>query len=274
VSRTLPRLSSRRHPAVNEFRQLAGRRKTTSAVLLDGSHLIADALAAGLHVRTVLVSSEFLGGASHAGRELVHRALEARAVVYETTAPVIDAASPVRTSSGIVAIADWTPVRLEETFRPAPALAVGLVDVQDPGNVGAVIRSADALGGTGVVAIDRTADPAGWKTLRGAMGSTFRVPVSQASLDETLAAARANEIAVVATAARGAPPVEQLDLTAPTLLLIGNEGAGLPPDVTKRATGVVTVPIRTGVDSLNAAVTAGILLYEARRQRQSSNPAS
>ena len=241
-------------------------------MLLDGSHLIADALAAGLHVRTVLVSSEFLGGASRSSQDLVRRALDAQAVVYETTAPVIEAASPVRTSSGIVAIADWTPDPIEETFSPAPALALGLVDVQDPGNVGAVIRSADALEATGVVAIDRTADPGGWKTLRGAMGSTFRVPVAQSSLDVVLATARKKGLAVVATVARGAPSIDRLDLTAPTLLLIGNEGAGLADEVTTAATGLVTVPIRTGVDSLNAAVTAGILLYEARRQRQTSTP--
>jgi len=219
-------------------------------------------------LRTVLVSAAFLAEAAPHDRALVARAADSGAKVYEAVERVVDAASPVRTSSGIVAIADWTPSAIERTFSPEPALTLGLVDVQDPGNVGAAIRSADALGATGVITVDRTADPGGWKTLRGAMGSTFRIPVARASLDPVVASARRRGLAIVATVAEGADSISQLDLRAPALVLIGNEGAGLPDEIVGLADLRGTVPMRPGVNSLNVAVAAAILLYEARRQRE------
>jgi TrmH family RNA methyltransferase len=180
---------------------------------------------------------------------------------------VIDAASPVRSSSGIVAIADWTPSALSDLFDPPPALALGLLDVQEPGNVGAVVRSADALGGTGVAALDRTANPSGWKALRGAMGSTFRLPVARASFEEALVTARRSGARVLAAVAAGARPLTETDLRRPILVLLGNEGAGLPEAVVNQADEQVTIPMRPGVSSLNVAVTAAVIVYEARRQR-------
>jgi TrmH family RNA methyltransferase len=146
-------------------------------------------------------------------------------------------------------------------------MLLGLVDVQDPGNVGSAIRSSHGLGATGVLALGSTADPGGWKALRGAMGSTFRIPIACGSLDEGLRAARALGVQILATTSASADPIDQADLTRPTLVLLGNEGAGLPHHVADLATGRVTVPMRSGVDSLNVAVTAAVILYEARRQR-------
>jgi len=264
----LSRLTSRQHPVVRTFRQLASRRDDTPGVLLDGAHLIREALDAGVRLRTLLVSPDFLDHSAPADRALVQTAKRAGVTVHEATPAVIDAASPVRTSSGIVAIGDWAPAPLETTFLPAPALALGLLDVQDPGNVGAAIRSADALGATGVIALDRTADPAGWKALRGAMGSTFRLPVSRDASELTFGAARRKGLRIIATVADHARSIGELDLTAPTLLLVGNEGAGLAGEVAARSDDRVTVPMRPGVNSLNVAVTAAILLYEARQQRR------
>jgi TrmH family RNA methyltransferase len=268
VPSALSRLSSRQHPIVRAFRQLATRRDQTGDVVLDGAHLIRDALHAHVRLRTVLVSSDFLARAAPADRDIVTIAMRAGALVHEATPGVIAAASPVRTSSGIVAIGEWAPGPLELTFSPAPALVLGLLDVQDPGNVGALIRSADALGSTGIVALDRTADPAGWKALRGAMGSTFRLPVSRASSEAALQAARERGLRIIATVADGAASVAELDLTPPTLVLVGNEGAGLADELIANSDARVTVPMRPGVNSLNVAITAAIILYEARRQRE------
>ena len=189
------------------------------------------------------------------------------ATVHEATPSVIEAASPVRTSSGIVAIAEWHTAEVVAAFAPAPAMTIGLVDVQDPGNVGAVVRSADALGGSGVLALDRTAHPGGWKALRGSMGSAFRLPVARGGGADAMAAARRSGLRVIATVADRATPLASVDFSLPTLLLLGNEGAGLDAAMTAGADERVTVPMRAGVDSLNVAVTAALVLYEARRQR-------
>jgi TrmH family RNA methyltransferase len=253
---------------VRQFRDAAA--ETGQAlVLLDGAHLIRDAIAAGVVVKTLLASSEFMSAAPLADRDVVEQARRGGAAVHEATAPVLEAASPVRTASGIVALAEWSPAPLARAWQPAPAFALGLVDIQDPGNLGAIIRSADALGATGVAALDRSAHPGGWKALRGAMGSTFRLPVVRAPLADAIRDARAAGLRVAATIRDRATDLHRVDLRGPMLVLLGNEGAGLPADIVNAADERIGVPIRSGVDSLNVAATAAIVLYEAARQRRS-----
>ena len=249
------------------FRRAATDGAANDVVLLDGTHVIAEAIAARITLNTMLVSTRFLAEATAQDRQLPAAASLAGAAVYEATASVLDAASPVRTSSGIVALAEWSAAPLTAVFAPAPALALGLLDVQDPGNVGAVIRSADALGATGVLTLDRTAHPGGWKALRGSMGSVFRVPVARSTHDKAIASARGQGLRIIAAVAAHAIALDAIDLTAPTLVLLGHEGAGLSGSIADRADARFTVPMREGVDSLNVAVTAALVLYEARRQR-------
>jgi len=230
-------------------------------VLLDGEHLVADALDAGVHLELVLAEPRHFALAS--------RAKQSGAAVYDATAPVLDAASPVRTPSGIVALATWQPAAAADVLREQPALVVGLCGVQDPGNVGSAIRAADALGATGVLALDDSADPAGWKALRGAMGSTFRIPVGSGPAIDAVAAARQAGLQIVATVADNGVPVERSNLRKPTLLLLGREGAGLSPELQSSADSRATIPMRSHADSLNVAVTTALFLYEARRQRAS-----
>ncbi len=261
------RLSSRRHPLVRLFHELATTRGAEPRVLLDGAHLLREALAAHLPVETVFVSPAFSLHASQDDLGLPAAAARAGAAVYDVTAAVMDAASPVRTPSGIAAVALWTPAPLDAVYAPRPALVVGLVDVQDPGNLGAAIRSTDALGGTGIACLDRSADPGAWKALRGAMGSTFRLPVACASTPDAIAAARRQGVRVVAAAVEATTALERADLRAPVLLLVGNEGAGLDATVLGASDDRVRVAMRPGSNSLNVAVTAALLLYEAARQR-------
>lgn len=265
---TPSRLTSRQHPVVRAFRQAAADPDDAAGVLLDGAHLIGDALAAGTLIRTVLVSADFLSSASVVDRGVVDAAARSGAVMHEGTTSVLEAASPVRSTSGIVALAEWRPTPLAQVWTSNPAFVIGLIDVQDPGNVGAVVRAADALGATGVAALDRTAHPGGWKALRGAMGSTFRLPVARGDSAPAIHAARAAGLRIAATTTRDATPIENADFTKPTMILLGNEGAGLRADAVDAADDRVTVPMRAGVESLNVAVTAALVLYEAARQRR------
>jgi len=228
-------------------------------VLLDGEHLLSEALAANIFIELVLTDGR-------AGT-IAGRARAAGASVYEGSTNVLEAASPVRTPSGVVAIAKWQLAPMTDVVGARHACGLGLVGVQDPGNVGSAIRAADALGATGVLALDGTASPRGWKTLRGAMGSSFRVPIGGGSTRDAIALAHRKDQTVVAAVASGGTSIERADLTSPLLLLVGNEGAGLAPDVVALADQRVTVPMRPGVESLNVAVTAALILFEIRRQR-------
>ena len=145
---------------------------------------------------------------------------------------------------------------------------MGLVDIQNPGNVGAAVRAADAGGATALLATGTTADPYGWKALRGGMGSTFRIPVvHHPDVTDLIAQARRAGVRVIAAAARGGESLYTADLSRPVLVLLGNEGSGLYPAVAQSADDIISVPMRPGVDSLNVAVTAALVVYEAFRQR-------
>jgi TrmH family RNA methyltransferase len=178
----------------------------------------------------------------------------------------------VRAPSGLVAIAQWQPAPVESVFTAPTPFVLALVDVQDPGNVGAVIRSADALGATAVVALDATADPAGWRALRGAMGSTFRIAVGRGSLGALVAAARRHEARLVATVAGGGVPLEAADLSGARVVLLGNEGTGLAEEAVAAADSTVWIPMRPGTSSLNVAVAASIILWAACGPRAASRP--
>ncbi len=270
---SIPRLTRRQDPIVTRLREVArGREAGSNDVLLDGTHVVLEALRADVPLEVILATTDRLEESSPEMRQLWSLAAASGAAIYDVTTGVMDAASPVRTPSGIVALGSWSPAPPAALWEPAPALAVGLVDVQDPGNAGAVVRCADGLDATGVAMLGSTADPGSWKSLRGAMGSTFRLPVARGGVDEVLAAARAAGVAIVATVARDSSDAVELravDLTRPVLLLLGNEGAGLPEDLQDEADVRVYIDMRAGLDSFNVSVTAGLLLYEARRQRHS-----
>jgi TrmH family RNA methyltransferase len=188
--------------------------------------------------------------------------------VISVSTQVLDTISPVRQPSGVVAIGERPRNSADDILAREPQLVVLLSGVQDPGNVGAIVRAAEGCGATGVLAAEATADPFGWKALRGAMGSTLRLPVAaETSLGAAIAMARRRGVRLLATMPRGGTPLPEADLRAPCAILLGGEGAGLPPDAIDGADGRLTIPMRGGIESLNVATAAAIVLYEACRQR-------
>ena len=257
----MERISSRQNPLVKQFRDVA-HGSVVDAMLLDGEHLIEEALGSGVAIE-VAAFGERLGNGPLADR--LRR--EGVKVVLVTDA-VLGAVSPVQTPSGVVGIARRPASSLEGVFATKPQLIAVLHDVQDPGNVGAVVRAAEGCGATGVLCSQRTADPFGWKALRGAMGSTFRLPVAAGQpLDEAIATARAGGLRVFATTARGGTPLPDCDLRGPAAVVFGGEGAGLPAAIIEAADARLTIPMKAPVESLNVAIAAALVLYEAARQR-------
>ena len=257
----MDRISSRQNPIVKHFREVA-RGEVTDAMLLDGEHLIQEALASGISLQIVatvdrLSHSEAADRAQHAGVQMI-----------AVTDAVLSAISPVRTPSGIVAIASRPVSRLEDVFARTPPLVVMLHDVQDPGNVGAIVRAAEACGATGLVCSEGTADPFGWKALRGAMGSTLRLPTAARQfLPDAIGRARASGLRVFALTAHAGTLLPQCDLRTPAAIVLGGEGAGLPPHILEAADTRLTIPMQSPVESLNVAVAAALVMYEAGRQR-------
>lgn len=245
------------------LRSLTSRRTRDDAVLLDGEHLLTEALDAGIEIELVLTDGRH--------DELCRRARRAGAMVYEGTTAVLQAASPVRTSTGLVAAARWRSATPEEVLAAPQALVVGLVDVQDPGNVGAAIRSAHALGATGILVLGESADPGGWKAVRGSMGSLFRIPVARGRIDAVVTEARRHRTALAAAVPAGGPSIAEADLRPPRVLFFGHEGHGLPADLVASCEVRFSVPMAPHAESLNVAVTTALTLWEARRQSSRSD---
>jgi TrmH family RNA methyltransferase len=259
----MERISSRQNPVVKRFRQMHAGDPGEQWMLLDGEHLVREALTSGIHIELAAFAERLSASAS-----LATDLERSGATVVTVTEQVLDAVSPVQQASGVVAIAQRPSTALDQVFRPQPALVLILSGVQDPGNVGAIVRAAEACGATGVVVTAGAADPFSWKALRGAMGSTFRLPIAtKQTLDNVVVRARAAGLRVIATDAHDGTPLPACDLRAGCAVLLGGEGPGLPGAVLAAADERLTIPMRAPVESLNVAISAALVLYEAARQR-------
>jgi len=264
------RISSRSNPLVARFRDVARGRGPDGVILLDGEHLVDEALVSGVPLETVALVEGMVDAYSDG---LVDRVKRAGAEVVRVPAAVLAAMSPVRQPSGIVALAQATPASLDDALAAAPQLVLLLNGIQDAGNVGAIVRAADGCGATGIITADGTADPFGWKALRGAMGSTFRLPIAvRQSAPAAVSRLRSRGVTVVATVPRHGAPLPACQLRGPVAILLGREGAGLPEALVTAADQRLSIPMRPPVESLNVAITAALILYEAAKQRDGHVP--
>ena len=259
------------HSSVRRYRELA-RNSTTHGLerelLLDGLHLLFEARASGIQVESAAFEESVLKDAS--ARALADRLASHGTEVLIVSRKVLESMSPVKTPSGAVGIARRSLTSVADALRcspPAVPLAVIAHDVQDPGNVGGIMRSAEAAGATAFIASTGTADPLGWKSLRGSMGSALRLPIARAGAVEALQACKAAGITTVALVPRGGEAFFTIDFRKPAALLLGTEGQGLPSELSGRVNHQVSIPMQAPVESLNVGVAAALVLYEAFRQR-------
>lgn len=255
-------ITSRQHPLVRAFKAAA--HGSGDRALLDGWHLLHDAATADVEITVVAIAGE---PPAPRDRVLLDRLARAAEVVTVTPA-VMDAISPVRTPAGVVALGVPRSTALPALLTPAPALVLVADQVQDPGNCGAIIRSAEAGGATGALFTGASADPWGWKALRAAMGSTFRLPVlKHGDALDACRELRRQGLHLFAAVPRGGSPLHEVDWRGPSALILGGEGGGVDETVLDAIDRRVSIPMSESVESLNVAVAAALLVYEARRQR-------
>ena len=259
---------TRQHSSVKRYRALAAspaRNGLQRELLLDGLHLLAEADGSGLKIETAAFEHDVLDQPE--ARKLAARLTAAGTEVLIVSRNVLEAMSPVKTPSGAVGIAHRSMLPLRDVLGASSALVLIAHDVQDPGNVGALLRTAEAAGATAFVACGATADPLGWKALRGSMGSALRIPIARAEVQEALRGCADARIDVAALVPRTGDPLFSADLRAPLALLLGSEGTGLPPELARQADRRLSIPMQPPIESLNVGVAAALVLYEAFRQR-------
>lgn len=256
-------LTSVHNPLVKAIRKLhqAKYRREQAQLLLEGTHGIQEALAVAWPLQTVCYTSAW----QHRYPDLAI-ALASRADQVQLVSPeVLQALATTVHPDGVIAVA----AQLGQRTSPAkPSLGLVLAGLQDPGNLGTIIRTAVAAGCDGVWLSQNSVAADHPKVLRASAGQWFRLPlVVDTSLEQTISDWSQQGVQLVATDPRAETSYWQVDLTRPTVFLLGNEGAGLAPGYRYQASLPVAIPMQGAVESLNVAISAALLLYEAKRQR-------
>jgi len=236
---------------------------------LEGFHLVEEALRSQLPIEAILVS---LSAAPYFDR--LASQLDSSTRLLRTSDRLFSAVAATETPQGIAALVHPRIASFDDLVRGLPLVLV-LVGLQDPGNVGAILRSAEAFGATGVITSSAgslgTAHPYSPKALRASAGSALRLPLLPGlSISIALTQLRVVGLRLFAASVSEGTSPATADLRSPAALLIGNEGSGLPPEVERSCDARLRISLAPGVDSLNAAIAASVLLYEAARQRAAS----
>ena len=258
-----------RSQAVQRLRLLAGRRATrweTRRFVIEGPKLLDEALAAGAAIESVYVEPAS-AGTDHL--VLAGRARDRGAHLYETEVGVLARACDTATPQPVAAVVEMVDRTLDQLSAVRPDLVVVAVDLQDPGNAGTVIRSAAASGAGAVVFCAGAVDVFNPKTVRASAGSVFHIPVvAGPPAEDVLDAAAAWGLRRVATVARGGCAHDQYDLAGPTAIVLGSESHGIPDRLADRLDALITIPMVAASESLNVAMAATVVCFEAARQRR------
>jgi RNA methyltransferase, TrmH family len=237
---------------------------------VEGPHLVEEALDAGESPARdkVMVQSVLVGhSVAQKFRSILER-LPQDAEVTEVPDRLFDGVAQTETPQGIAALVELPSRDLDAALARADALILVACGLQDPGNLGTMMRSAQALGGSALITLPATVSPFNPKAVRSSAGAIFRLPAFR-NVDppRLLERAKSAGVELVAADRHASLSVSDADLRRPVAFLIGQEAAGLPEELTRHAAVRVSIPIRADTDSLNAATAASILLYEAARQR-------
>lgn len=266
----LRRIEGRHNPLLKQLRQAFSRAQRTADgdCAIEGLRMLEEAIRSGLRFRAVF----FRESAQDRAERLLPQ-IGAHVETLLLPDKLFDASVPSETPQGVAALVRLKEFSLDDVLEKE-RLQVGpimvLAGLQDPGNLGTIIRSAEAFGSAGIILGEGTVSPLNAKAVRASAGSIFRLPVvaAAAGLEDVVTRLRSKSVRLIATSSHKGTPVDQADLTGPIAVFIGSEGSGLARGLVTQMDEVVAIPHAPQVESLNAGVAGSIILYEAARQRK------
>ncbi|XKM40558.1 TrmH family RNA methyltransferase [Rhizobium ruizarguesonis] len=259
-------VTSLANPIIKDIKALTNKksREESGTFLAEGLKLVIDAIELGWAIRTLVYAKAAKG--KPLVEQMAARTVASGGLVLEVSEKVIASITRRDNPQMVVGIFEqrWTPLK---GIRPKEGETwVALDRVRDPGNLGTIIRTADAAGASGIILLGETTDPFSLETVRATMGSVFAVPVARATPEEFIAWRKSAGVSVVATHLAGAVDYRTIDYRKkPVVLLMGNEQSGLPEQLAREADALARIPQQGRADSLNLAVATGVMLFEARR---------
>lgn len=262
----LRRIEGRHNALVKELRQAFSRAELTSDgyCAIEGFRILEEAVRSGLRFRAVFFSESAVPRA-----EKLLSQLGAQVETLLLADKLFSSAVPSDAPQGVAALARWKELSREDVLAKSPAGPILVIaGVQDPGNLGTILRSAEAFGAGGVLLGEGTVSPYNPKVVRASAGSVFRVPLARTKLSESLGRMKDHGLRLVGTASHKGTPLDQAKMAGPLAIFVGSEGSGLPRDLIKEMNDVVAIPQVPEVESLNVGVAASIVLYEVMRQKQ------
>jgi len=253
---------------IQALRKDGARRDSEGVFVAEGLHLVATALDSGAAIELTVGSARLAEIGE--GKALLARIGAAGVAHVEVRDEELDRLQDARSPQPVLALVRRPGTTIEQVLdghagKPLVVIAHG---VQDPGNLGTILRTALAAGATGAIVTGDAADLHHPRTVRATAGAIYRLPAVAAHAAEALAALERRAIEVVAADASRGEPYDTCDFRPPTALLLGGEGAGIPPEWLARATRIVRVPMHAEVESLSVGAAAAVLLFEAARQRR------
>lgn len=259
-------VTSLANPIIKDIKALTNKksREESGTFLAEGLKLVIDAIELGWTIRTLVYAKAAKG--KPLVEQMAARTVAAGGLVLEVSEKVIASITRRDNPQMVVGIFDqrWKPLK---DIRPKDGETwVALDRVRDPGNLGTIIRTADAAGASGVILVGEATDPFSLETVRATMGSVFAVPVARATPEEFIAWRKSAGVSIVATHLAGAVDYRTVDYRKkPVVLLMGNEQSGLPDQLAKEADALARIPQQGRADSLNLAIATAVMLFEARR---------
>ncbi|TAU87115.1 TrmH family RNA methyltransferase [Rhizobium leguminosarum] len=259
-------VTSLANPIIKDIKALTNKksREESGTFLAEGLKLVIDAIELGWAIRTLVYAKAAKG--KPLVEQMAARTVASGGLVLEVSEKVIASITRRDNPQMVVGIFEqrWTPLK---SIRPKEGETwVALDRVRDPGNLGTIIRTADAAGASGIILLGETTDPFSLETVRATMGSVFAVPVARATTEEFIAWRKSAGVSLVATHLAGAVDYRTIDYRKkPVVLLMGNEQSGLPEQLAREADALARIPQQGRADSLNLAVATAVMLFEARR---------
>ncbi len=267
-------ITSSSNPQIKQIRKLRDRkeRQRTGLFYIEGLRIVAEAAQQGARFETLITAPDLLTSAF--GRDLVARLETAGTPVLPVSPEVFAVISMKEGPVGIAAVVRqrWEPLE-QISIQPGQPW-VALDSVADPGNLGAILRTLDAVGGSGVILLDHSTDPYDPTAIRASMGAVFTQRLVRASLSEFAALKKARSFPVVGTSDKASTDYHRCRYPPALILLMGSERQGLQPEHLALCDEVVAIPMLGSLDSLNLAVATGVVLYEIYNQRRDQPPVS